>query len=166
MRSITRGLHIFFSLTVFFQLIVISYVIISNNNPQVPIHFSFGGTADSFGNASEYYLLIGINILVYIITFLLGKKVKVDMKKFHRTFKNKEDEINAQNNIKTKIQVFLQVLSTNFSLFISVLIALLLNNIINDVTSGNINSIGIVAFFLSNLIIIIVGLIWINTFDK
>ncbi|MFP7201975.1 hypothetical protein SFC08_13450, partial [Lysinibacillus halotolerans] len=74
--------------------------------------------------------------------------------------------INAQNNIKTKIQVFLQVLSTNFSLFISVLIALLLNNIINDVTSGNINSIGIVAFFLSNLIIIIVGLIWINTFDK
>jgi uncharacterized membrane protein len=161
MTRFSNFLHVFFALTVIFQISAITYIISAYNNPNVPIHFSFGGTADSLGPASEYYLLIGINTIVYILALMLGKFAKVNLQQY-ATFVNDEERKTAEQSMQKKIKLFLQTISANFSLFVTLLVSFLLINVINNNADTSIGSIGIIAFLVSSLVIVVLGLIWIN----
>lgn len=50
----------------------------------------------------------------------------------------------------------------NFSLFVTLLVSFLLINVINNNADTSIGSIGIIAFLVSSLVIVVLGLIWIN----
>jgi len=166
MDKISKLLHLLYWITTFFQIAAIIYIIVEYNKPQVPIHFSFNGTADSFGEASTYFILIGINLVAYFLTVIFGRYMKVDMKKFFRTFKSKDDEIQAQETMKRKIRIFLLVITTNLSVFIAIIIGFLLYNILGNLTDYTIDPAAILVFFITNLLILVFGLVWINRPDR
>lgn len=161
MGRVSKLFHAIFAVTLAIQLVLITYIIVAFNNPDVPVHFSFTGTADSIGSASEYYLLIGINLFVYMFLSILGKFAKVKLE-YYGSFKNEAERKHVEQSMKTKIKIFVQTFGVNFSLFITLLVIFILVTVLNNVSDNNLSSIGIIAFFVPNIVIVIFGLIWIN----
>lgn len=156
MRIVSMILHGIFIISVLFQFGVIMYIKNVFGNIDVPIHFSFEGTADKYGNISEYYLLVVLNIVVYFILLLCAKYVRKTNPQQFEVFKSEEEKQHAEK----KIKVFLHILSINFSLFVT----LLLGNVLYNVNRGNDFSLGvssIIIFILLCIVIIVLGLIWI-----
>ncbi len=161
----SEGFEIFtrvFSLTVIVQLFVITYIIVAYNNPDVPVHFTLTGTADSFGKASEYFFLIGINLFVYVLMLVLGRFAKVNVEEFGM-YKDEEERRHVERVMRKKVRIFLQILGANFSLFVSLLVLFVLSQVLNHAPKYHLSPIGIIAFLVSNIVIVIFGLVWMNT---
>lgn len=156
MRKVTMILHGVFIALLLLQFGVIMYIDKVFGDVDVPIHFSLEGTVDEYGNISEYYLLVVLNIVVYLIMLLGAKFVRKTNAQQFEVFKNEEEKQLAEK----KIKVFIQILAVNISVFVT----LLLGNVLYNVRTGNDFSLGvpsIIIFILLSIVIIVLGFIWI-----
>lgn len=92
---------------------------------------------------------------------ILGKFAKVKLE-YYGSFKNEAERKHVEQSMKTKIKIFLQTFGVNFSLFITLLVIFILVTVLNNVSDNNLSPIGIIAFLVPNIVIVIFGLIWIN----
>lgn len=156
MKRLSNILHWFFGLTVIIQLAAILYISTVFVNPKVAVHFSFYGSADGFGDINDYFILIGVNVLVYIISLICAKFVRKTNPQQFEVFNNEDEKEKAT----VKIKLFTQILSINFSIFVTWLIYDVFQNVLNS-NDFDLEAWPLIIFIFFTVIIIIMGCVWI-----
>lgn len=156
-KKISIVLHMLFVVTVLMQ---VAFVLLASKilgDTMVPIHFSIDGTADSFGTIQDYFILIGINVLVYAISVIGTRFVR---KTNPQQFDFFHTEIEKQR-AAVKIKIFAQTLAVHFSAFVTWLIAGVLRHTWNPGSDFHLETSHILVFIGLTALTLFLGFLWI-----
>lgn len=87
---------------------------------------------------------------------VLGRFAKVNVDQFGM-YKDEEERRHVERVMRKKVRIFLQILGANFSLFVTLLVLYVLSQVLNHAPKYHLSPIGIIAFLVSNIVIVIFG---------